>query len=87
MCLVIQMLITLPSSRSRVVLGRYASVCYNRDMFLTLNSNFMHSHVAIMLKIKNIKLAYISEVWLCKGHLNKERKQRSRVFNGTALMS
>ena len=34
-----------------MALGRCAGVCYDRDLFLTLDSNFMCSHVAIMLKI------------------------------------
>ena len=46
-----------------------AGICYDRDLFLTLHSNITHSRGAIMLKIQNIKLVYMSEVWLCRGHL------------------
>ena len=54
-----------------MALSHYA--WFDQDMFLTLDSNFMRSGVAIMLKNQNIKQAHMSEVWLCKGALNDEQ--------------
>ena len=50
-----------------IALIKQNKLTYDRDLFLTLDSNFMRFHVAIMLKIQNIKRAYMLEVWLCKG--------------------
>ena len=68
-----------------MALSLYAGVCYDCDLFLTLDYTFMRSRGTIILQIKNIKRTYISEVYLYKGRLNEERWQRVRVFNGVLV--
>ena len=57
-----------------MALSRYAGVCYDRDLFQTLDLNIMRSCVAIMLNFVNIKWSYICQnCGYVKGLLNEER--------------